>query len=149
MIIIKIYSIFQPSSAKRFSPLTKVRVDTKEMMNFVNGKKMEESDLCSLLQDMGVILDRTTWTTMKDAYKASQLKPKPSFAESELVKSLRFKLYPLHLDGPFKDGQPGMLQGDVVERPQEGGQDIVPAETGRFSKYYHQTGQKTEIYGYF
>ena len=46
---------------------------------------MEESDLCILLQDMGVVLDRATWTTMKDAYKASQKKPTPDVMTSKCV----------------------------------------------------------------
>ena len=54
------------------------------MMNYVNGKRMEESDLCIMLQDMGVILDRPTWTTMKDAFKASQVKPVPNLIDSKL-----------------------------------------------------------------
>ena len=87
MFFIKIYTnikSFQPSSAKRFSPLTKVRVDTKEMMKYVKGKRMEESDLCMLLQDMGVVLDRTTWTAMKDAYTASHEKQDPNLVNSKL-----------------------------------------------------------------
>ena len=48
--------------------MTKVRVDTSEMMKYVKGKKMEESDMCMLLEDMGVVLDRPTWTMFKEAY---------------------------------------------------------------------------------
>ena len=48
--------------------MTKVRVDTSEMMKYVKGKKMEESDMCMLLEDMGVVLDRPTWTMFKEVY---------------------------------------------------------------------------------
>ena len=48
--------------------MTKVRVDTSEMMNYVKGKRMEESDLCMLLEDLGVVLDRSTWTHFKESY---------------------------------------------------------------------------------
>ena len=51
--------------------MTKVRVDTREMMNFVKGKRMEESDLCMLLEDLGVVLDRATWTHFKEVYAQS------------------------------------------------------------------------------
>ena len=61
-----------------------MRVDTKEMMSYVKGKRMEESDLCMLLQDMGVVLDRSTWTTLKDAYKASPNVPDTALVNSKL-----------------------------------------------------------------
>lgn len=51
--------------------MTKVRVDTSEMMKFVKGKRMEEGDLCMLLEDLGVILDRATWTHFKEVYARS------------------------------------------------------------------------------
>ena len=52
--------------------MTKIRVNTNEMMKFVNGKKMEESDLCMMLEDMGVVLDRPTWTHFKEVFANSQ-----------------------------------------------------------------------------
>lgn len=58
-------------SAKRYNPMTKVRMDTSELMKFVKGKKMEESDLCMFLEDMGVVLDRATWTHFKEVYARS------------------------------------------------------------------------------
>lgn len=51
--------------------MTKVRVDTSEMMKFVKGKRMEESDLCMMLEDIGVVLDRATWTHFKEVYARS------------------------------------------------------------------------------
>ena len=42
------------------------------MMKYVNGKRMEESDLCMMLEDMGVVLDRPTWTHFKEAFATSQ-----------------------------------------------------------------------------
>ena len=59
-------------AGKRFNPVTKVRVNTNEMMKFVKGKKMEESDLCMMLEDIGVVLDRSTWTHFKDVYAKAQ-----------------------------------------------------------------------------
>ena len=56
------------ASTKRFNPLTKIRVNTQEMMNYVKGKRMEESDLCMMLEDMGVVLDKATWTHFKDVF---------------------------------------------------------------------------------
>ena len=50
-----------------------IRVNTNEMMKFVNGKRMEESDLCMLLEDLGVVLDRSTWTHFKDVYAQSKI----------------------------------------------------------------------------
>ena len=41
-------------------------------MKYVNGKRMEESDLCMMLEDMGVVLDRPTWTHFKEAFESSQ-----------------------------------------------------------------------------
>ena len=52
--------------------MTKVRVNTTEMMKYVNGKRMEESDLCMMLEDMGVVLDRSTWTHFKEVFAKSQ-----------------------------------------------------------------------------
>lgn len=52
--------------------MTKIRVNTNEMMKFVNGKRMEESDLCMFLEDLGVVLDRSTWTHFKDVYAQSK-----------------------------------------------------------------------------
>ena len=43
------------------------------MMKYVNGKRMEESDLCMMLEDLGVVLDRATWTHFKDAFAKSQV----------------------------------------------------------------------------
>lgn len=40
-------------------------------MKFVKGKKMEESDLCMFLEDLGVVLDRATWTHFKEVYASS------------------------------------------------------------------------------
>ena len=57
---------------KRFNPISKVRVNTNEMMKYVNGKRMEESDLCMMLEDMGVVLDKSTWTHFKEAFAKSQ-----------------------------------------------------------------------------
>ena len=54
--------------------MTKVRVNTNEMMKYVNGKRMEESDLCMMLEDMGVVLDRATWTHFKEVFAKSQSK---------------------------------------------------------------------------
>ena len=42
------------------------------MMKYVNGKKMEESDLCMMLEDIGVVLDRSTWTHFKDVFAKAQ-----------------------------------------------------------------------------
>ena len=42
------------------------------MMKSVNGKRMEESDLCMMLEDMGVVLDRPTWTHFKEVFDSSQ-----------------------------------------------------------------------------
>ena len=42
------------------------------MMKYVNGKRMEESDLCMMLEDMGVVLDKSTWTHFKEAFAKSQ-----------------------------------------------------------------------------
>ena len=58
-------------STKRFNPMTKIRVDTNEMMKFIKGKRMEESDLCMFLEDLGVVLDRATWTHFKEVYAQS------------------------------------------------------------------------------
>ena len=52
--------------------MTKIRVNTNEMMKFVNGKKMEESDLCMMLEDLGVVLDKSTWTHFKEVFAKSQ-----------------------------------------------------------------------------
>ena len=52
--------------------MTKIRVNTNEMMKFVNGKRMEESDLCMFLEDLGVVLDRSTWTHFKDVFAQSK-----------------------------------------------------------------------------
>ena len=54
--------------------MTKVRVDTNEMMKFVKGKRLEESDFCMLLEDLGVVLDRPTWTHFKEVYAQSHEK---------------------------------------------------------------------------
>lgn len=54
--------------------MTKVRLDTSEMMKFVKGKRMEESDLCMFLEDLGVVLDRATWTHFKEVYARSHEK---------------------------------------------------------------------------
>lgn len=59
------------NSTKRFNPMTKVRVDTSEMMKFIKGKRMQESDLCMFLEDLGVVLDRATWTHFKEVYAKS------------------------------------------------------------------------------
>ena len=42
------------------------------MMNYVKGKRMEESDLCMMLEDMGVVLDKATWTHFKDVFAQSK-----------------------------------------------------------------------------
>ena len=52
--------------------MTKIRVNTTEMMKFVNGKRMEESDLCMMLEDLGVVLDKSTWTHFKEVFANSQ-----------------------------------------------------------------------------
>ena len=74
------------NSARRFNPLTKIRVNTNEMMRYVNGKNMEESDLCMMLEDLGVVLDRSTWTHFKEVFAKSQ----PN--ETGLNKGKRFTL---------------------------------------------------------
>ena len=51
--------------------MTKIRVDTDEMMKFIKGKRMQESDLCRFLEDLGVVLDRATWTHFKEVYAHS------------------------------------------------------------------------------
>ena len=61
----------QSGQSKRFNPMTKVRLDTREMMKFVKGKRMEESDLCMFLEDLGVVLDRATWNHFKEVYASS------------------------------------------------------------------------------
>ena len=33
---------------------------------------MEESDLCMMLEDMGVVLDKATWTHFKDVFAQSK-----------------------------------------------------------------------------
>ena len=50
------------------------------MMKYVNGKRMEESDLCMMLEDLGVVLDRATWTHFKDAFAKSQVNDNKSRA---------------------------------------------------------------------
>ena len=42
------------------------------MMKYVNGKRMEESDLCMMLEDLGVVLDRATWTHFQEVFAKSQ-----------------------------------------------------------------------------
>ena len=46
-------------------------MDTRELMNFVKGKKMEESDMCMFLENLGVVLDRATWEHFKEIYAQS------------------------------------------------------------------------------
>ena len=53
-------------------------------MKFVNGKKMEESDLCMMLEDLGVVLDKSTWTHFKDAFAQSKPETKPSILRTSL-----------------------------------------------------------------
>ena len=48
--------------------MTKVRVNTREMMDFVKGRRMDESDLCMLLENLGVVLDKSTWMHFKEVY---------------------------------------------------------------------------------
>ena len=78
--------------------MTKVRVNTSEMMKFVNGKKMEESDLCMFLEDMGVVLDRSTWTHFKDAFAHSQPGNKQSTGQSILKGKIKANTHFLYLN---------------------------------------------------
>ena len=58
------------------------------MMKYVNGKKMEESDLCMMLEDIGVVLDRSTWTHFKDVFAKAQMSEQKQFAGKHfLIKS--------------------------------------------------------------
>ena len=61
------------------------------MMKYVNGKRMEESDLCMMLEDMGVVLDRPTWTHLKEVFDASQKSAKslPKGKNSSLIYMLK------------------------------------------------------------
>ena len=60
-------------------------------MRFVKGKKMEESDLCMFLENMGVVLDRATWMHFKEVYARSHVNKENGKIEKFILMQLFYK----------------------------------------------------------
>ena len=115
--------------------MTKVRVDTGELMKFVKGRKMEESDLCMFLENMGVVLDRATWTHFKEVYAKSHMDKENGESIHVFWNANGFNL--LQLNKPFSLDRPGSsgLRNDNDASNEADTDESDKAAHGKFWRY--------------
>ena len=75
----------------KLGKISKWRIDNQTLFAYFQSKQMTEPEVCALLEDMGVILDRKTWQHVVDVFDGFK-KPEPYLERIDEIKEQIKKL---------------------------------------------------------